>query len=128
MSCNSPAVLFGTSTPGKQGRRWWTPRAISTFVGMLAIPLWATWPALALEMRELPALECVSLGFMVGWAVLRWIQPREEATKARAWMSWVPAVAFALAESGAATFFFMATQRIPAAEANLINYLWPGEI
>lgn len=97
-------------------------------LGMLAIPLWATWPALALQMRELPALECVSLGFLVGWAVLRWMQPKTEVAAPTGWLPWIPAIAFALGECGSAAFFVMATQRISAAEANLIMYLWPGEI
>jgi len=42
------------------------------------------------------------------------------------WRWWIPATAFGLAEAGSAGFFLLATRHIPAAEANLIVYLWPG--
>src|SRR5207249_5702115 len=41
---------------------------------------------------------------------------------------WVPAIACALGLSGSNAFHILATHSIPAAEANLISYLWPVEI
>lgn len=39
--------------------------------------------------------------------------------------SWLPAVACALGLTGSNAFHILATHHIPAAEANLISYLWP---
>ena len=36
-------------------------------LGGLAIPLWATWPALALQTHEIPALESLTIIFLVAW-------------------------------------------------------------
>jgi drug/metabolite transporter (DMT)-like permease len=98
-------------------------------VGVLAIPLWATWPALALRALEMPAFECLTIAFLFGWIALGCTQ-RTAATvasmraKAR-WLSWVPACACALGLCGSNAFHILATHYIPAAEANLISYLWP---
>jgi drug/metabolite transporter (DMT)-like permease len=39
--------------------------------------------------------------------------------------SWLPALVYGLALAGGDTCFILATHRIPAAQANLISYLWP---
>jgi hypothetical protein len=39
-------------------------------VGALAIPLWSTWPALALWSLEMPAFECLTIAFGIGWITL----------------------------------------------------------
>lgn len=39
-------------------------------MGAFAIPLWSTWPALALWSLEMPAFECLTIAFGVGWIVL----------------------------------------------------------
>ena len=46
-----------------------SPRAW-TCVGLLAIPLWATWPALALRTLAIPAFECLTIAFLAGWILL----------------------------------------------------------
>ena len=48
------AVLFGTLGAPPSGR--WRPLSPQawTCVGVLAIPLWATWPTLALRTLEMP--------------------------------------------------------------------------
>jgi drug/metabolite transporter (DMT)-like permease len=43
-------------------------------------------------------------------------------------VEWVPALACALGLTGSNAFHIFATHYIPAAEANLISYLWPVEI
>jgi drug/metabolite transporter (DMT)-like permease len=40
-------------------------------------------------------------------------------------LTWVPAIAFAANLCGSDICFILATHRIPAAQANLIAYLWP---
>lgn len=106
------------------------PPAFWTSVGGLTIPLWATWPALSLQTRAIPALECLTLIFAVGWlvsSVLERPDPGAEITSSSLRL-WIPSLAFALGETGSAVFFLLAIQHIPAAEANLIMYLWPGMV
>jgi drug/metabolite transporter (DMT)-like permease len=123
----STAVFFAKfrSRPGQ--RRPWSPW-IWTTLGGLAIPLWATWPALALHTHAIPALECLTIVFLVAWAAAspleRAVLPAE--SEPSTWRWWIPAAAFGFAEVGSAGFFLLAIRRVAAAEANLIVYLWPG--
>jgi len=125
------ALLFGTLGP--PARRWQAPAPqVWTCVGVLAIPLWATWPTLALRALEIPAFECLTVAFLCGWLLLACLERPEaktkEAPQSFSWASWLPAVACALGLSGSNAFHILATHYIPAAEANLISYLWPVEI
>jgi drug/metabolite transporter (DMT)-like permease len=112
-------------------------------VGALAIPLWSTWPALALWSLEMPAFECLTIAFGVGWIVLTLLdrpvrdgQQRDQTTAevpaagyaSERWLSWLPPIACAVGLSGSNAFHILATHYIPAAEANLVSYLWPVEI
>lgn len=121
------AVYFGDL--GSPARSW-RPQSpiVWTCVGGVAIPLWATWPALSLQTSAIPPFECITIIFTVSWLMMLFLERRSaatvEANSARA--AWLPAVAFALGESGATVFFVLATHHIGAAEANLISYLWPG--
>jgi len=96
-------------------------------VGALAIPLWATWPALALRAFEMPAFECLTVAFLIGWLVLAGIAPpaAEAPARNKSASSWLPALACAVGLSGSNGFHILATHSIPAAQANLISYLWP---
>jgi drug/metabolite transporter (DMT)-like permease len=91
----------------------------------------------------MPAFECLTIAFGVGWIVLTLLdrpardgQHREQPTSAspaaryasERWLSWLPPIACALGLSGSNAFHILATHHIPAAEANLISYLWPVEI
>jgi drug/metabolite transporter (DMT)-like permease len=123
---SSSAVLCESLGPPARQWRPLSPRAW-TCVGVLAIPLWATWPALALRALEMPAFECLTIAFSFGWLALGCTQ-RTAATvapKHTRWLSWVPAIACALGLCGSNAFHILATHYIPAAEANLISYLWP---
>jgi drug/metabolite transporter (DMT)-like permease len=121
------AVFFGKVRVRSAALRPWSPW-VWTVLGGLAIPLWATWPALSLKTHEMPALECLTIVFLVAWAASspleRAVIPAE--SEPTSWRGWIPAAAFALAETGSAGFFLLATRHIAAAEANLIVYLWPG--
>ncbi len=125
---SNTSVFFG-AFGGPSSRRWQplSPWAW-TCVGGLAIPLWATWPALALKTQSIPTFECIAIIFTVAWLVLTCLQhPRANVgSPSSPWTSWIPAFAFALGETGATVFFLFATHHIAAAEANLISYLWPG--
>jgi len=125
----SSAILCDSLGP--PARRW---RPLSpwtwTCVGALAIPLWATWPALALRTLEMPAFECLTIAFLFGSIALGCARrstdtgASQNASQAP-WPSWIPAIACALGLCGSNAFHILATHHIPAAEANLISYLWP---
>jgi len=137
---NHAATLWFCAFRSRAARaRTLSPRAW-TCVGVFAIPLWSTWPALALWSLEMPAFECLTIAFGTGWIVLTLLDhpssgppsaeesaPRDPRT-GTPWLSWLPAIACALGLSGSNAFHILATHYIPAAEANLISYLWPVEI
>jgi drug/metabolite transporter (DMT)-like permease len=109
--------------------RSWRPASpwVWTLLGGLAIPLWATWPALSLKTWDMPAFECLTIIFVVAWLAMIRFQgtaPGSAGTPS----SWILALAFALAEVGSAAFFMRSTHYIAAAEANLIVYSWPAMI
>jgi drug/metabolite transporter (DMT)-like permease len=126
----STAILFGTFSSRFARRSPPLKQWVWTLVGGLSIPLWATWPALSLQMRDMPPLESLTIGFTVGWLVLERLEPqcRGPASSGISALAWIPALAFALGEAGSATFFLWATYYIGPAEANLIMYLWPAMI
>lgn len=78
----------------------------------------------------MPALECQAIAFFCGWLVLTRLEALTSAAPAsrKSFVPWIPALIFALGESGSGVFHLLATHYIPAAEANLICYLWPVEI
>lgn len=119
-------VLFGSLSPPLRPWKQLSPQ-VWTCVGALAIPLWATWPALALRTLEMPAFECLTIAFLFGWIVLGKAERTERAaaTEKASWQTWIPAAACALGLTGSNAFHILATHYIPAAEANLISYLWP---
>ncbi len=120
------AAPVNTSAPHHTRRS--RPPWCWTVLGGAAIPLWATWPALSLQTHDIPALECLTLVFLVAWLVSAPLERRVKLKESEpaAWRSWIPAVAFGCAEVGSAEFFLLATRHIAAAEANLIVFLWPG--
>ena len=124
---NAP-LSFALLDPARRSSGILSPRAAATLLGALAVPLWATWPALSVQMRAIPALECAGLAFLVAFCLLLRIEPRGHSPAAASFRSWIPALAFALGQSGSAVFFLLATRWISAGEANLIVYLWPGMI
>jgi drug/metabolite transporter (DMT)-like permease len=123
---SNTALWFGTYSPPYRIQRPISPR-IWTCIGAFAIPLWATWPALALRAFEMPAFECLTVAFLVGWLVLAGIARPAAGNleRRRSALSWLPAVACAIGLSGSNGFHILATHSIPAAQANLISYLWP---
>jgi drug/metabolite transporter (DMT)-like permease len=136
---NAATLWFGAFRTRPVRARTLSPRAW-TCVGALAIPLWSTWPALALRSLEMPAFECLTIAFGVGWIALALLDrpssappivvesaPCDPRARSR-WLSCLPAIACAAGLSGSNAFHILATHYIPAAEANLISYLWPVEI
>ena len=123
---SSTALLYGTLDPPSRQWRPVSPR-VWTCVGALAIPLWATWPALAIRTFEIPLLEFLALMFLVGWLVLTCLERPTDSDKGKQQLtqSWLPPAALAVSLSGGDIAFIAATHRIPAAQATLITYLWP---
>src|ERR1700761_5665676 len=91
------------------------PDRSATIVGLLAIPLWAAWPALALLAGPVPPLEFLTIAFIAAALVLL-IGDRQTAGALGAAPVKI-AVAFGLAEIGSTGFFLGAVKFIPAAEA-----------
>jgi drug/metabolite transporter (DMT)-like permease len=119
-------LLYGSLDPPSREWRPLSPKAW-TCVGALAIPLWATWPALAIQSFEIPPMEFLALMFLVGWLVLTRLERPTDRNKNKrpSTQSWLPAAALAVSLSGGDIAFIAATHRIPAAQATLITYLWP---
>jgi drug/metabolite transporter (DMT)-like permease len=120
-------LQFGISWPPFDLRRPLSPAAW-TVVGALSIPLWATWPTLAVWASSMPAFEVLTVAFVVGWLVLKRLAPRadESVTQPRSLRRrYLPVFACTLGLCGSNAFFILATSRLPAAQANLISYLWP---
>src|SRR6266403_5991569 len=123
---SSTPLWFGALSPPSIKQRTLSPK-IWTCVGALAIPLWATWPALAIRTFEIPLLEFLALMFLVGWLVLTRLERPTDSDKGKPPLtqSWLPPAALAVSLSGGDIAFIAATHRIPAAQATLITYLWP---
>ena len=106
------------------------PRTLWTIVGIAAIPLWATWPLLAVLSTSVPLFQFLAIIFAVG-ALLLFFLPRPSAppsetdSKATRLTAWLPALMVALGLLVSDVFFIWALRFIPAAQANLILYLWP---
>jgi drug/metabolite transporter (DMT)-like permease len=123
---SSTLLWFGTLTPPSAKQHPLSPNTW-TCVGALAIPLWATWPSLAIRTFAIPPFESLAVMFLFGWVVLTRLHRPDSADmdESSSNKSWWPALIFALGLSGGDIFFILATHRIPAAQANLISYLWP---
>jgi drug/metabolite transporter (DMT)-like permease len=123
---SSTTLWFGSLAPLPIKKRPLSPNTW-TCVGALAIPLWATWPSLAIQTLAIPPFESLAIMFFFGWLVFNQLHRPDPAD--REWSSskrsWLPAVVYGLALAGGDTCFILATHRIPAAQANLISYLWP---
>jgi len=64
--------------------------------------------------------------FVFGWLVFNQLHRPDLANhEPSSRNSWLPAVVFGFALAGGDASFIFATHRIPAAQANLISYLWP---
>lgn len=121
------AVYFGELLRARVRQRDLSPLQW-TIIGALAIPLWAMWPSLALRTVATPPLETLTLAFTCGWMSFKalHVSAGEPAGRsARSLRSWIPALVYAGALSGGDVCFLLALHRVPAAQANLLVYLWP---
>ncbi len=101
-------------------------RAQWTVLGALSIPLWAMWPSLALHLKGLPPLEALAVMFGCGFLSFRVLDVGSaEGPAAPTLRGWLPSLVYAGALAGGDLCFLLATHRLPAAQANLLSYLWP---
>lgn len=124
---NSFPACFAGRTPARAALRPPTPLEW-TALGSLAIPLWAMWPSLAIRTAAVPPLESLTLMFACGFlsfSALHALVSESQARPAKPWRAWLPALVYAAALSGGDLCFLLATHRLPAAQANLLSYLWP---
>src|SRR5258708_36059088 len=79
---SSPSVKHSTLSP----KTW-------TCVGALAIPLWATWPSLAIQTLVIPPFESLAVMFLFGCAVLTCLRRSDGVDMAESSVkrSWLPA-------------------------------------
>lgn len=107
------------------------PRTLWTLIGLAAIPLWATWPLLAvLSTSSIPLFQFLTIIFAVGAALLFILpkaapQPVAADRRRSRFAAWLPAGMVALGLLVSDIFFIWALRFIPPAQANLILYLWP---
>jgi drug/metabolite transporter (DMT)-like permease len=100
---------------------------------MLAVPLWAAWPLLAsLTTTAMPLFEYLTMIFGAGAVLLLALQQRKSAcvvdrrsTAGRFGSTWLSVSMVAIGLLGSTILFIMALRYIPAAQANLLLYLWP---
>ncbi|MGO9173036.1 MAG: DMT family transporter [Rhodomicrobium sp.] len=100
--------------------------ARATSIGFVAIPIWSLLPALTVVAGNIPPLELVALTFsagsLVGLLFLAW-SPAARKDLRRAGMG--PVLLGTTGLFGYHFVYFLALQNAPAAEASLVNYLWP---
>jgi drug/metabolite transporter (DMT)-like permease len=102
------------------------PRAGWTVFGALAVPLWATWPLLAVWSQAMPMFQFLTMIFAVGAVTLMGLrQPRPARVETRRWVRIAAPVMVSVGLFLSDILYLLAIRRIPAAEANLILYLWP---
>ena len=123
---SSTTLWFGALGPPSIKQRTLSPK-IWTCVGALAIPLWATWPSLAIRTLAIPPFESLAVMFFFGSFGFVSLNRSDGADieQSSSKRSWLPAIVDGLALAGGDTCFILSTHRIPAAQANLISYLWP---
>ncbi|WP_252181174.1 DMT family transporter [Azospirillum sp. B4] len=101
-------------------------RARATAIGAVAIALWATLALLTTLTGPIPPFETEAVAFAVGGLTgIAWMAARGRSPLAALRQ---PPAAWALGVGGLFGYhflYFLALKSAPAAEANLINYLWP---
>ena len=102
------------------------PKTLWTLVGVCAIPLWAVWPLLAVLSTQTPVFEFMTVIFTVA-AVLLWALPKSATSRhlTRGRLPLLPAIMAAIGIWVSNMLFLLSIHYIPAAQANLIVYLWP---
>ena len=94
--------------------------------GLVAILLWSTLASFGVLAKRIPPLELISMAFFIAFfiGVVLWKKEKKGflihlKLPLRVWLIGVGGL------FGYHFFYFLALRHAPAAEANLINYLWP---
>lgn len=99
----------------------------ATLVGALAVLMWGTLAALTVSLRSVPPFQLLAMTFGVAFAsgslwLLATGGPRRFTLLKQPVGFWLLAITGLFAYHA---LYFVALRLAPAAEANLINYLWP---
>lgn len=99
----------------------------ATLIGALAVLMWGTLAALTVSLSAVPPFQLLAMAFGVAFASgSLWLLvtggPRRFALLKQPLPFWLLAIAGLFAYHA---LYFIALRLAPAAEANLINYLWP---
>lgn len=102
-------------------------RRRATLTGAMAVVMWATLATLTVFLSDIPPFQLLAMAFAVAFAggslwLLATGGPRRFAVFRQPRAFWLMAI-FGLFAYHA--LYFLALRLAPAAEANLINYLWP---
>lgn len=98
----------------------------ATFIGVIAVALWACLALLTTLTAGIPPFELLALSFAVAFAASICLLSLRGHASWRGWRQ--PWPVWVCGFSGIFTYhalYFFALKAAPAAEASLINYLWP---
>jgi drug/metabolite transporter (DMT)-like permease len=103
------------------------PTRKGTLIGSLAVLLWGALAALTVSLRAIPPFQLLAMGFGIAFASgSLWLLAtgglRRLSLFRQPLSFWLQAIAGLF---GYHALYFFALRLAPAAEANLINYLWP---
>lgn len=103
------------------------PSRKATLIGALAVLMWGTLAALTVSLRAVPPFQLLTMTFGIAFASgSLWLLvtggPRRIALLKQPPAFWLLAIVGLFAYHA---LYFVALRLAPAAEANLINYLWP---
>jgi len=123
---SSTTLWFGALSPPSIKRRTLSPKTL-TCIGALAIPLWATWPSLAIQTVQVPPFESLAVMFFFGSIVFASLHRSAAADTERpsSGQSCLPAIVYGFALAGGDTCFILATPHSRGSGPDLISYLWP---
>ncbi|WP_420241506.1 DMT family transporter [Roseiterribacter gracilis] len=98
----------------------------ATWLGATAVPMWATLAWLTTSLTRLPAFELLAIGFGLGAVALIIVRLASggdlrvlRRVPLRAWLLGIGGLFFYH------LFYVLAFRAAPAAQVNLLNYLWP---
>ena len=102
-------------------------RRRATLVGCLAVLMWATLATLTVTLKSIPPFQLLAMAFGVAFVVCSlWLLLSGGAKRFSVFVQplsfWLSAIAGLFIYHA---LYFVALRLAPAAEANLINYLWP---
>jgi drug/metabolite transporter (DMT)-like permease len=99
----------------------------ATLIGAVAVAMWGMLAALTVSLKGVPAFQLLALGFGLAFAFgSLWLLATGGAGRFAVFRQ--PSGFWLLAVGGLFAYhalYFVALRLAPAAEANLINYLWP---